>query len=149
MSSKIISTFCRQFWFTLTGHAGVEEAGHKSDGVWWIVRRDEWFRPCWIHLLEYSPGCIRIRNDMQVPIPKSAWPLDKPYIGGCEQFELTFHESELRDDIHELIFSACLIPGFKFASPLFDESAVASGNVWTIKGRQHHDATSGRRSISG
>ena len=149
MPSKIISDFCDRYWLTLVNHKGVEKAGQKPDGVWWIVCRDGWFRPCWIHLSEYSPECIRIRNDIRVPIPKLVWPLDKPAVGGCEQFELTFHESELQDGIHELIFSSSSIPGFRIDSPLFDKSKELPGYGWTIKAKKHHDATSSAGSISG
>ena len=145
MPQNIISTFRDRFWLTVQQRRDVERAGRSSNGVWWIVRRDNWFRPCWIRLSEYSPGCFRIRNDIQVSVPKSAWPLHMPPIGGCESFELTFHESELTDAIHELIFSCCSVNDFQFSSPLFPESGEVPTYAWTIKGKQHDDVT--RRKI--
>lgn len=141
MPSKLVSTFKDRFWLTVSERRDVERAGRSREGVWWITRHDDWFRPCWIRLSEYSAGCFRIRNDIGVPIPRSAWSFHMPHYGGCSQFELTFHESELTDDIHELIFSCCAIPQFQFSSPLFKESGEIPHYAWTIKGDQHYQAT--------
>lgn len=141
MTTKLISTFKNRFWYTVSERRDVERAGRTGNGIWWFVRRDDWFRPCWVRLSEYSSGCFRIRDDVHVPIPKSAWPLHLPHYGGVAQFELTFHESELTDDIHDLIFSCCSVPGFHFASSLFPESGEVPHYAWTMKGKQHYDAT--------
>ncbi|HCX30024.1 MAG TPA: hypothetical protein DHU55_09695 [Blastocatellia bacterium] len=143
MASKIISVFRDRFFVRLqSDRKDVEQAGCRSNnGLWWIAKRDGWFRPCWIYITEYPRGYFRIRNDMWMPIPKKAWSLSLPRVGGVERFELTFHKSELTDSIHDLIFFSCSVPGFQFSSPLFKETGEVPVYAWTIKGRQHYDAT--------
>ena len=142
-----IKDFRDSFAAGLFRRSGVCASGVKRQGVWWIVRDGDWYRPCWIFITQYSPGCIRIRSDIDPGLPKTSWPHAKPDAGGAHKFELTFHETELTKDTQELIFGCCSVRDFQFTSPLFSESGEIPHYAWTRKGEQHYNDDRKRRGI--
>ena len=140
MKKDPIRKFRDSFANYLFNHAGVSQVGVNSEGVYWVTHKGDWVRLCWLNICEYCPGCIRLRNSHIISIPKSKWPFNKPNVGGAERFEFTFHESELNESIHDLIYGCCAIDGFLFSSPLFEKSGEIPAYAWTIKGSKHYES---------
>ena len=153
IEEKRLRQFRDDFWahnFVRQRRSEVSRDAHPCNGVksrmvWWIVGdKDGWCRPCWVYFSYYSTGCVRIRNDVnRADFPRTQWPWELPPYGGINQFELTFHESEMGKETWDLIYGACSIRGFEFKSPMFN---VADASVppyaWTIKGEKYHKAES-------
>ncbi len=139
MKENLIKDFRDSFAAGLFDRSGVCASGVKRNGVWWVIRDGDWFRPCWIYISEYYSGCIRIRSDIDPGLPKTSWPHPRPDAGAPHKFELTFHESELNKSTQELVFGCCSTRGFQFSSLLFSQSGEIPHRAWTRKAEQHYN----------
>lgn len=147
MKENRIKNFRDSFAAGLFDRSGVCASGVKRNGVWWIIRDGDWFRPCWIHISERSTGCIRIRSDTDPGLPKTSWPYPRPDVGTLRKFVLTFHESELTKSTEELIFGYCSTREFQFSSPLFSQSSKTLHEAWTCKAEQHQNELRKRHQV--
>lgn len=122
----------------------VTAAALQKDTVAWRFSRGPWITVHWFTVTAYSPGLLRLRNDVIASVPKMVWPIRLPT---RRSFELTFHWSEIRSEIGEPLFAFCSaldIPDFIFGWQLFTGESTYPGYAWTKKAREIHGQTQKR-----
>ena len=154
-TKAVIRDFRDSLWHIVFERSGVRDhektgicdQGIRGETVWWILKDNDWFRPCWVNIVPYgSTDLIRISSASIPKLPKSAWPYPRPHFGGLSSFKLTFHPDELSTRsndataVHDLIFNCCCIRDFRFASPLFTQKGDIPGSAFSIRADKHYQA---------
>lgn len=89
-------------------------------------------------MTEYAPGIIRLRNDIDVDLPKRVWAYAKPQV---REFELTFHWTEMKDELGQKMFEFCNAVGADRSSypwELFRDDETYPHYAWTPRARQEY-----------
>ena len=129
----------------LCDRQGVQRSTLKRDTISWRVERDGWITVLWVTVTEYTPGLIRLRNDVYASIPRDLWAFALPK---RQKFELTFHWTEMIPDLGEPLFAFCSAladEGVQLGWPLFDGETAYPGYAWTPKARAFIEAQQAAR----
>jgi hypothetical protein len=113
------------------------EAAYKRNHVAWQIRKDGWVTVRKCSVTQYSPGCIRFRNDLDFDIPKRVWPLRDLPENALGRMEITIHESEI-SALLPLIVEIAEGAGREYQSPLFPDGRISPSYAWSIKANQQH-----------
>ncbi len=120
----------------LREQAGVAVADLRGETVSWRVTRGIWTTVHWFTVTSYAPELFRLRNDVIASIPRKIWPFPRPE---RDRFELTFHCSEIAEDLGQPLFAFCSVreePKVILDWPLFEGESTYPGYAWTQKARQ-------------
>jgi len=118
----------------------VAQGGLTHETIYWRAVQGGWTSVRWVTVTEYSLGLIRLRNDVEPSIPKHVWPLPFPE---TRHFELTFHESEITEELGEPLFAFCSAmgeAGVILGWPLFEGEQTYPGYAWTRKAKEFYNA---------
>ena len=126
----------------LYGRPGIQGSGLTGETVYWRYSQEGWVTVVWLTVTNYSPGLLRIRNDILANIPKRIWPFDLPLHAS---FELTFHCSEVCESICEPLYAFCVAGtehGLQLGWPLFEDEPAYPRYAWTKKAKYFRAAKS-------
>lgn len=76
----------------------------RGETISWRIERNGTARLHWLTATEYSPGLIRLRNDVIPSVPRKVWPFALPH---TRNFELTFHWKEISQELGPNVFEFC------------------------------------------
>ena len=122
----------------LSEQPGVVASTLKRETISWRVSRNGWSTVHWFKVTEYAPELLRLRNDGWPEVPRIIWPFALPE---RRTFELTFHWTEIRRELGEVLFAFCSTleePGVMLGWPLFAGEQTYPGYAWTPKAREFY-----------
>lgn len=141
--------FCKGFVEALQ-NKGVTAGVVDGYDVWWIGEHKGTARPFFFSMGQYSPACFRVNTSgVHVAVPVKAWPGHRPYVGSViEKVQLTFHETELTESIHDLIVQACSTEDAVIASPLFRGGEAQPYYDWSERAKAQNYQSEGERELA-
>ena len=122
----------------LADRLGVVSCALKRETIFWRVSRRGWSTVHWFTVTEYAPELLRLRNDGWPVAPRLVWPFRLPE---RRTFELTFHWTEIRRELGEVLFAYCSTleePDVILGWPLFDGEEAYPRYAWTPKAKEFY-----------